>query len=43
MTELIDIGLVVLLLGALGMLAERFGADTRDGRDWQPRSDRRET
>lgn len=31
--------LVVLVLGplVLGVLAVRFGADSRDGRDWQPR------
>lgn len=27
---------LVLLFVALGALALRFGADSRDGRDWQP-------
>lgn len=27
---------VALLFAAFGALALRFGADTRDGRDWQP-------
>lgn len=28
--------LVALLFAVLGALAYRFGADSRDGRDWQP-------
>ena len=28
--------IVVLLFVALGLAAARWGADTRDGRDWQP-------
>lgn len=27
---------VALLFAAFGALALRYGADTRDGRDWQP-------
>ncbi len=29
--------LVLLILAAVAALAPRFGADTRDGRDWRPR------
>ena len=28
--------LVLAVVGALGVLVLRFGADSRDGRDWQP-------
>jgi hypothetical protein len=35
-TSMIALLVVVLLFAALGALAHRFGADTRDGRDWQP-------
>jgi hypothetical protein len=38
MIEVLQILLVILLLAATGVLATFFGADTRDGRDWQPRS-----
>jgi hypothetical protein len=30
---------VVALLALFDLLATRYGADTRDGRDWTPRSD----
>jgi hypothetical protein len=38
----LEILLLVAPLPLLGILAAWFGADTRDGRDWQPRSDSRE-
>lgn len=34
----IEIFLVVLLLALLWIVAARFGADSRDGLDWQDRS-----
>jgi hypothetical protein len=39
MITLLQILLVILLLAATGVLAAFFGVDSRDGRDWQPRSD----
>jgi hypothetical protein len=29
--------LVLLIVAAIAALAPRYGADTRDGRDWRPR------
>jgi hypothetical protein len=37
-TLLLILPLIVALV-ALGVLAVRFGADTRDGHDWRPRVD----
>ena len=34
-TSMMTLLVLVLILAALGALALRFGADTRDGRDWQ--------
>ncbi len=31
------LALILLALVLLDVLALRYGADTRDGRDWQPR------
>jgi len=39
----IEIFTVVVLVAILWLLAARFGADSRDGRDWQARSDWRES
>jgi hypothetical protein len=39
MITLLQILLVILLLASTGVLAAFYGVDTRDGRDWQPRSD----
>lgn len=33
---MVAVMIFTLLLVALGVLAARFGVDTRDGRDWQP-------
>jgi predicted membrane chloride channel (bestrophin family) len=30
--------IILLALAVLAVLALRYGVDTRDGRDWQPRS-----
>jgi hypothetical protein len=38
MMQLIQILTFPTLLVALALLAPRFGIDTRDGRDWQPRA-----
>jgi hypothetical protein len=37
MMQVIQILTFPTLLLALALLAQAFGADTRDGRDWQPR------
>jgi hypothetical protein len=37
MMQLIQILTFPALLIAVAVLAQFFGADTRDGRDWQPR------
>ena len=37
MIQMIEILTFPTLLVALAVLAQVFGADTRDGRDWQPR------
>jgi hypothetical protein len=39
----LEILVMGLLLGLLGLLALWFGADSRDGRDWQARSDWKES